>query len=159
MATFTLTAEPGKQETVVVSQFDAPRELVFKALTSAEHIPNWWGPAYLTTTIDKFEARPGGLWRFVQKDAEGGEYAFHGVYHEVSAPERVIYTFEWEGMPGHVLMETIILEASEGGTRMIDQLVYQSVADRDGMLQTGMADGTADSLKRLEEVVMGLAKR
>src|SRR5579859_6445445 len=88
-----ITAEPGKQEVVITREFEAPRELVFKAFTDPKLIPQWWGPRYLSTRVDKMDLRPGGQWRFINQDAEGKEYAFHGVYHEVRAPERVIDTF------------------------------------------------------------------
>jgi len=145
-----LTAEPGQPYITIEREFDAPREQVFKALTSAEAIPLWWGPGNLTTVIDKLEAREGGRWRFVQKDAEGNEFAFHGVYHEIS-PERTIDTFEWEGLPerGHVIMEKMTLEEVDGKTKMKTLMTYMSVADRDGMLQYGMEKGLTESHDRL----------
>jgi uncharacterized protein YndB with AHSA1/START domain len=81
----------------------------------------------------------------------GSEDAFHGVYHDAVAPERIVYTFEYEGMPGHVLLETITFEEQDGRTLMTDSSVFQSVADRDGMLQSGMESGAAESMDRLDE--------
>lgn len=152
----TITAEPGKQEIVITREFEAPRELVFKAITDPELLPQWWGPRYLSTIIDKMDVRPGGQWRFIHRDAEGNEYAFHGVYHEVLAPERIIDTFEFEGLPetGHVTLETMKLEALPGGrTRLVTQSVFQSLADRDGTLQSGMEAGINDTYDRLEELL------
>lgn len=152
----TVVAEPGKQEMLITREFDAPRELVFKAVTDPELISQWWGPRDLSTEVDKMDVRPGGQWRFINRDAQGNEYAFHGVYHEVLAPERVIDTFEFEGLPesGHVTLETMRLEALPGGkTRLTTQSVFQSVADRDGMLQSGMEEGVNDSYDRLEELL------
>jgi len=154
-----ILAEPGKQEIVITREFDAPRELVFKAVTDPTLIPQWWGPRYLSTEVDKMDMRPGGQWRFINRDAQGTEYAFHGVYHEVLAPERVIDTFEFEGLPetGHVTLETMKLEALPGGrTRLIAQSVFQSVADRDGMLQGGMEEGVNDTYDRLAELLKKL---
>lgn len=151
-----ITAEPRKQEIVITREFDAPRELVFKASTDPKLIPQWWGPRYLATEVDKMDVRPGGQWRFINRDAEGKEYGFHGVYHEVLAPKRVIDTFEYEGLPetGHVILETIRFEELPGGrTKLIAQSVFQSVADRDGMLQSGMDEGTEDTYNRLEELL------
>ena len=151
-----ILAEPGKQEMLITREFDAPRELVFKATTDPELIPQWWGPRYLSTEVDKMDVRPGGQWRFVNRDSEGREYAFHGVYHEVLAPSRVIDTFEFEGLPetGHVVLETIKFEDLPGGrTRLIAQSVFQSVADRDGALQSGMESGVNDTYDRLEELL------
>jgi uncharacterized protein YndB with AHSA1/START domain len=154
--TTTITAEPGKQEIVITREFDAPRELVFKACMDPQLIPQWWGPRYLSTEVDKMDVRPGGQWRFINRDAEGNEYAFHGVYHEILAPERVIDTFEFEGLPerGHVTLETMRLEELPGGrTRLVVQSIFQSVADRDGMLQDGAAEGVNDTYDRLAELL------
>jgi uncharacterized protein YndB with AHSA1/START domain len=89
-----IIAERGKQEVIITRVFDAPREFVFKAYTDRDQIPQWWGPKRFTTTIDKMDVKPGGLWRFVQRDAAGNEYAFHGVYHDVRSPDRIVDTFE-----------------------------------------------------------------
>lgn len=149
-----IVVEPGKQEIVVTRVFDAPRALVFKAFTDPASIPQWWGPRYLTTTIETMQAKPGGLWRFVQRDAGGNVYAFHGVYHSVNAPEQIVSTFEFEGTPGHVLMETVTLQELDGKTKITDQSVFQSVADRDGMVQEGMSQGVNDSMERLDELLL-----
>ena len=154
--TVTILAEPGKQEMRISREFDAPRELVFKAFTDPALLPQWWGPRYLTTVVDKLDVRSGGQWRFINRTAEGNEFAFHGVYHEILAPERIIDTFEFEGLPetGHVALETLTLEALSGGrTRLTTQSVFQSVADRDGALQSGMEEGLNDSYERLAELL------
>ena len=154
--TTAVLAEPGKQEIIVTREFDASRELVFKAYTDPTLIPQWWGPRYLSTEVDKMDVRPGGQWRFINRDAQGNEYAFHGVYHEVLAPERVIDTFEFEGLPetGHVTLETMKLEALPGGrTKLTTQSVFQSVADRDDMLQTDMEEGVNETHDRLAELL------
>jgi uncharacterized protein YndB with AHSA1/START domain len=159
--TTNILAEPGKQEIVITREFDAPRELVFKACTDPSLIPQWWGPRNLSTEVDKMDVRPGGQWRFINRDAEGNEYAFHGVYHEVLAPERVIDTFEFEGLPetGHVTLETMKLEELPGRrTRLTTQSIFQSVADRDGMLQGGMAEGTNDTYDRLAELLKKISQ-
>lgn len=154
--TTTITAEPGKQEMTITREFDAPRELVFKVVTDSELLPQWWGPRYLTTEVDQMDVRPGGQYRYIQRDPDGNVYAFHGVYHEILAPERIIDTFEFEGLPetGHVALETMRLEALPGGrTRLIAHSVFQSLADRDGMLQSGMESGVIDTYNRLEELL------
>lgn len=114
MTKVNLVAEPGKQEIVITRIFDAPRELVFKVCTDPTLIPQWWGPRRLTTTVDRMDVRPGGSWRFVHRAPDGSEYAFHGVYHAVVPPELVVNTFEFEGMPGHVVMETVTFEDHGG---------------------------------------------
>jgi uncharacterized protein YndB with AHSA1/START domain len=153
MSRMNLIAEPGKQEVVVTREFDAPRQLVFKVSMDPELIPQWWGPSRLTTTVDKMEVRPGGRWRYVQRDREGNVFAFHGVYHDIVAPERVVQTFEFEGEPGHVVLETTTFEEQGGKTLMTVQDVYQSVEDRDGMVSSGMEEGEAESLERLDSLL------
>jgi uncharacterized protein YndB with AHSA1/START domain len=151
-----ITAEPGKQELTITREFDAPRELVFKAFTDPVLYVKWLGPRRLSTRLETFEPHSGGSWRYVQSGADGMEHAFHGVYHEVCYPERIINTFEYEGLPesGHVILETMRFEAMPGGrTRLVGQSVYQSVADRDGMLQAGMEEGVNDSYERLAELL------
>ena len=151
MSDMKVVADPGTQEIIITRSFDAPRELVYKAYTDPDAVRQWWGQRTSETVIDELEARAGGRWRFVERDGEGNEHGFHGVYHEATAPERIIYTFEFEGMPGHVLLETITFEEQDGKTHMTDLSVFQSVGDRDGMLQSGMESGAAESLDRLDE--------
>lgn len=145
MAKNHLIAEPGKQEIVMTRVFDAPRELVFEVYTDPNRIPEWWGPKVLTTIVDRMDVRPGGIWRFIQHDPDGNEYGFHGVYHAVEPPERFVYTFEFEGMPGHVLLETATLDEQDSKTTMTVQSVFQSIEDRDGMLAS-MTEAAADEI-------------
>src|SRR5512142_1623111 len=153
MSKLNMIAEPGKQEIIITRVFDAPRELVFKMMTDPKLIPQWWGPKYLTTTVDRMDVKPGGSWRFVQRDANGNEYGFHGVYHEVEPSKRLVYTFEFEGVAGHVALETVRYEEFEGKTKITDQAVFQSVEDRDGMLNSGMESGASESNDRLAELL------
>jgi uncharacterized protein YndB with AHSA1/START domain len=151
MADLQVVADPGTHEIQITRSFDAPRELVYRAFTDPDAVRQWWGQRDNETIVDRLEARAGGQWRFVQRSQDGNEHGFHGVYHEAVAPERIVYTFEWEGMPGHVLLETVTLEEQDGKTHMTDISVFQSVADRDGMLQSGMESGAAESFDRLDE--------
>ncbi len=156
-----ITAEPGKQEIIIEREFDAPRELVFKAFTDPKLYAQWLGPRGLTMKLETFEPRDGGSWRYIQKDQNGNEFAFHGVNHEVNAPERIISTFEFEGLPekGHVILQTARFVAMPGNrTLLSSQSVFQSVADRDGMLQSGMEMGVNDSYDRLDELLEILKK-
>ena len=148
-----VVAQPGKQEVLVSRLLDAPRERIFQAMTDAKLIPQWWGPVGYTTTVEKLEAKPGGSWRFVQKDPAGNVHAFHGVFHEVAAPERTVMTFEYEGTPGNVLLQTTSLEDVNGKTLLQQQLVFQSVQARDGMVEMGMEKGNNESLDRLEALL------
>lgn len=151
----TIKAEPGKQELFIIREFDAPRELVFKAHTDPNLFVKWIGPHGLTTTLETFEPVSGGKWRFIQKDKDGNEFGFHGVFHEVS-PERVIQTFEFDGLPesGHATLETIRFESLPNGrTRLTSQSVFQSVSDRDAMVQSGMEHGVVEGYERLDEIL------
>jgi uncharacterized protein YndB with AHSA1/START domain len=156
MALFTL---PSDREIAMECVFDAPRELVFTAATDRALIPRWWGPGALATTVEEMDVRPGGAWRYVQRDASGNEYAFHGQYVEVSAPERLAYTFEFEGMPGHVMLETAAFEEHDGTTKMTVVDRFDSVEDRDGSLQSGMEEGAREIQERFAELLADLQRR
>ena len=151
-----LTVEPGKQELIVVREFDAPRELVFKAFTDQKLMERWLSPKKLKMKIHKFEPKDGGSWRYSHTDENGNEYTFRGVNHEVVAPERIIQTFEFEGLPekGHVALETARFEVLPGNrTRLVNQTLFQSVADRDGMIASGMEGGMNEAYDQLDELL------
>jgi uncharacterized protein YndB with AHSA1/START domain len=151
-----IKAEPGKQEVIIVREFDAPRELVFKAFTDPKILVKWLGPREMTMTIQKFEAKSGGSWQYTHADKDGNKFPFHGVCHELTTPERIIQTFEFDGLPekGHVALETAIFESLPGNrTRVTAQSLFQSVNDRDGMVQSGMEHGVKDSHERLDELL------
>ncbi|HVW96002.1 MAG TPA: SRPBCC family protein [Mucilaginibacter sp.] len=151
-----IKAEPGKQELFITREFEAPRNRVFKAFTTPELILQWLGPCNLKMRIDKFDAKAGGSYRYIHTDPAGNDYGFHGVVHEVLAPERIIQTFEFEGLPeaGHVTLETSRFEElPDGRTRVTIQSVFQSVTDRDGMIQAGMEYGVRESHDKLEELL------
>jgi uncharacterized protein YndB with AHSA1/START domain len=157
----TITAEPGKQEVFITRQFDAPRELVFKAFVDPELYVQWLGPRGYQMRLDVFEPRSGGRWRYIHIDKEGRQHGFHGVNHQVKAPERLIDTFEYEGLPedGHVALETVSFEVLPGNrTKVTMQSVFQSVADRDSMIESGMEHGVVDSHERLDELLETLQK-
>ena len=148
----TVTAEPGKQELYIIREFDAPRELVFRAHTEADLYEKWVGPDDLAMTVEKMEAYAGGSYRFLHT-RDNHVYAFHGVYHEVLVPERIIGTFEFDGLPetGHVIMGTTKFEdLGSGRCRLVHQSVFQSVADRDGMVQSGMERGVTEGYDKLD---------
>ena len=147
---------PGKQEIIVTRTYNAPRELVYKIVTDPKLIPEWWGPRNLTTTVEKMELRWGGQWRFVQRDPQGNIFAFHGVYHEVKSPELLIYTMEWEGMPGHVLLNIDRFDEHDGITIWNSSSIFETVEDRDGMLQQGMEGGTREITERINELLTKL---
>jgi uncharacterized protein YndB with AHSA1/START domain len=147
-----LVADPGKQEASVIRTFDAPRDQLFRAFTDPKLMVQWWAPRQFSIIIEKLEARPGGSWRILNRDTDSNEFWFHGVYHEVS-PERLVYTFEFEGMPGHVLLGIVTFEGSGGRTRVTEKSVFESVADRDGMIAAGMEEGSYETMDRLAGLV------
>lgn len=152
----TVTAEPGKQELFINREFDAPRDLVFRAHTDPELYSQWVGPRNLTGKIEKFALGSGQVWREIYSDASGNEFAFNGVCHYMSAPEKIIRTFEFEGLPerGHVALETAVFEElPDGRTKLTIQSVFQSIAERDGMVQSGMEMGVNESHERLDELL------
>jgi uncharacterized protein YndB with AHSA1/START domain len=153
-----ITAEPGIPQIVIEREFDAPRDLVFRALTEPELMVRWLGPRELTTTFELYEARDGGRWRYVSTDADGNEYGFHGVFHGDPSPDGTVQTFEFEGMPGHVALETLTLEERDGRTLVRTVSGFQSVEDRDGMVASGMEHGVHDSHERLAELLLTLGR-
>jgi len=148
-----MTVEPGTQEVLLTWTFQARRHLVFTAYTDPQMVVNWWGPRELTTTVEQLDARSGGGWRFIQRDPDGNMYAFHGVFHEVSPPQRLVRTFEYEGAPGRVILETVMFEEVDGRTKITTHSLFQSVADRDQMVGDGMERGVLDSMERLAQLV------
>jgi uncharacterized protein YndB with AHSA1/START domain len=157
--TSTTITTRGDLEIVQERVFDAPRELVYNALNDPELIPRWWGPSYLTTTVEKMDVQPGGGWRFVQRAPDGGEHAFNGRYLEVVAPERVSMTFNYEGLPGdHEAVSTLVLTDEGGKTRMTSTMVFKTKEDRDGMVQSGMESGARETDERLAVVLEELKK-
>ncbi|HEX6893499.1 MAG TPA: SRPBCC family protein [Chryseolinea sp.] len=150
----TIIAEPGKQELFIIREFDAPRELVFKAFTDPKLLVKWLGPKDYSMRIDKMEVKSGGSYRYTHSDLKGNEFGFRGVIHQIEKPDRVIQTFEFEGMPGHVSLDTATFEALPGNrTKVTGQSVFQSVADRDGMIMSGMERGVVDSHERLDTLL------
>ncbi len=156
--TTVVTAEPGKQELFITREFDAPRELVFRAHTDPELYVQWVGPHGMTMTIEQWDCRDGGSYRYTHERG-GHTYAFFGVNHEVLEPERIIGTFEFDGLPerGHVIMGKTTFEDLPGGRcRVVHQSVFFSVADRDGMVQSGMKRGVSDGYEKLDAMLSGM---
>ena len=147
------TIEPGKQEIISTVILDAPRELVFRAYIDPKLFAQWWGPRRYENKVEKFDSRSGGEWRVVQVGDDGGQHGFRGVNHDVTAPERICQTFEYEGFPGHVALQTATFEPLGNTTKVVAQIVFQSVMDRDGMVGSGMEGGANESMERLAELL------
>jgi uncharacterized protein YndB with AHSA1/START domain len=145
---------PSDHEIVLTRVFDAPRALVFEAHSRCEHLRRWWGRG---NPLDcELDFRPGGSYRFVEHAPSEGDFAFRGEYREIVAPERIVQTFEYEGWPGKVCVETLAFEEHDGKTTLTNTSVFESVEDRDAMLQSGMETGAAQSLDKLAELLATL---
>jgi uncharacterized protein YndB with AHSA1/START domain len=152
MTRTTITAPAGEWYIDVEREFDASRELVHRAYLDPELVTQWLGPRKYKMTIDRWDARDGGEYRYIHSDAEN-EYAFHGVFHSMDM-DNMVQTFEFEGAPGHVSLDTQKLEDLGGGrTRIKVRSVFQSLEDRDAMIEAGMGDGLEDSFVRLDDLL------
>jgi uncharacterized protein YndB with AHSA1/START domain len=144
----------GDREVVIERVFDAPRDRVYAAFTDPELIPQWWGRYEDTTTVDKLDVTPGGEWRFVTESSKDGEkHAFRGAFREVVPPERIVWTFEWEGMKGYVSVETVAFEDLGEQTRVTSTSLFFTTEERDGMLESGMEKGLNETYARLDELL------
>ena len=157
MAKTQIIAEPGMPQIVITREFAAPRELLFRAHIDPELLVQWLGPRAQSMTVHRLEARDGGRWRYTHQGADGNEYGFHGVFHGTPSPDGIVRTVEFEGAPGHVSLETITFEDRGCTTLLRQSAVFQSVADRDAMLQSGMERGVTEGMERLDELVARLA--
>ena len=145
---------PSDHEVRIARVFDAPRARVFRAHVDPKAIAEWWGPREYATVVDRMDVRPGGAWRFINRTPEGVEHAFHGVFLEIVPPERLSWTFEYEGTPGHVVTQRVTFDEEPGDkTRLTVHAVYRSREDRDGMLDSGMEEGMRESYDRLDELL------
>jgi uncharacterized protein YndB with AHSA1/START domain len=154
-ATFTM---PSDREVVMTRVFDAPRALLWKAYTDPSLIQKWWGPRRYSTVVEKMDVRPGGVWRIVNRGVDGAEYWFNGVFSEVVKPERLVRTFEFEGAPGHIMVETTTFEELEGKTNVTVTSLFKTKEDRDGMVASGMRDGATESMDRLAGLLKEMSR-
>ena len=150
---------PTDREIHVERVFDAPRDRVFAVYTDPELIPEWWGPRETTTVVDQMDVRTGGRWRFVMRNSDGSESGFRGAYREVTPPERIVQTFEWEPMAGHVSVETATFEDLGDRTKVTTTSIFHTTEERDGMLGSGMEGGMNETYARLDELLARLAAR
>lgn len=151
-----IAAGPGSNEIRTERELEAPRDIVFRAYTEPDLLVQWLGPHGYTMEIDRYEARDGGRYRYVHRDPEGNEFGFRGVFHGDPSPDQMVQTFEWEGMPGHISLDTAVLEDRGDKTLVRTVSIFQSQEDRDGMLQSGMETGVTEGFERLDEVLAKL---
>jgi uncharacterized protein YndB with AHSA1/START domain len=142
----------------ITREFDAPRDLVFKAYTDPELLVQWLGPRKYKMTLESWDVRDGGKWRYVHSDEAGNAYGFHGVFHGDQSPDGMVQTFEFEGWPGHVSLESLTFEEKDGKTILHNHSVYQTIEARDGMIESGMESGVNDGYDRLDELLVKLAQ-
>ena len=148
-----IVADPDVPLVRIVREFDAPKELVFRAHTDPELLVQWLGPQDVTMAIDHYDCRTGGSYRYVHS-RDGEEYGFHGSFHEVRPNELIVQTFTFEGMPDGVALEKLRLEdLGNGRTRLTATSLVDSFADRDAFLASGMEVGVVEGYERLDEVL------
>ena len=148
---------PSDREIHIEREFDAPRDRVFAAFTDPDLIPEWWGPRGTTTEVVAMDVRTGGDWRFVVHNSDGTQTGFRGTYREISPPERIVQTFEWDGMPGYVSVETAVFEDLGDRTKVTTTTIFHTTEERDGMLGSGMEGGMNETYERLDELLAKLA--
>ena len=153
MTELEITAEPGVPQSLTSRELDAPRDLVYRAFTEPELLAQWLGPRKYRMTVERFEPRDGGTYRYVHSDEAGNAYGFHGVFHGDPSPEGIVQTFEFEGAPGHVSLDTVTFEEHDGRTTVRTNSLFQSVEARDAMVNSGMGDGMSQGYDRLDELV------
>ena len=146
---------PSDREARIERVFDAPRERVWRAYTDPKLLAQWWGRGN-KLTIEKFEFERGGHWRFVEHGPEG-DHGFEGRFREITPIERIVQTFEWDGMPGYVSVDTAeFVDLGDGKTRVVSTALFFTTEERDGMLQSGMETGLAQSYEALDKLLASL---
>lgn len=154
-ATATIST-PADREIRIERVFDAPVERVWRAFTDPQLLAQWWGRGN-KLVIERMEVERGGHWRFVEHSPDG-VHGFEGRYREVTPTERIVQTFEWDGMPGYVTIDTAEFEdLGDGRTKVVTTSLFHTTEERDGMLASGMADGLNQSYAVLDDLLRTLA--
>jgi len=149
---------PSDREIRLTRLFDAPRHLVFEAMTKPEHIKRWWGclAQGYSVPICQVDLRPGGAWKFVNQIPSGEAMTFYGVYREITPPDRLVFTEIFAPFPDAESVVTADFTTEDGKTRLTVTALYPSVEVRDQVIKSGMEKGAAISYDRLEEVAQEL---
>ena len=148
----TINTPAGTPFVEVIREFAATPAQLFRVMSDRDLVAQWLGPRELDATVEEYDVRTGGKYRYIHRD-DSGEYAFRGVFHTVEPDKLVIQTFEWEGAPGEVCIEKMTLEPTEKGVRLHQQSVFPSVEARDQSIEYGMESGINDSMDRLAELL------
>ena len=151
-----IVASSSEPSIVITRAFDAPRHLVFDAWTKPEHVKRWWGCEQNALVVCEIDLRVGGSFRYVMREPGGSEHGFHGVYREITRPERLVHTYVYEPFPDAEALVTMTLAEVGGRTTMVETTLHKTLAHRDGHLQSGMDAGADAALERLERVVASL---
>jgi uncharacterized protein YndB with AHSA1/START domain len=144
---------PDLPQVIVEREFAAPAQLVLRAHLEPELLAQWLGPREMATTVEHYETHHGGTWRYLHRGPAGDEYAFRGVFHGEPSAAGIVQTFEYEGWPGRVKLDTTTLQEHDGVTLLRTVSAFQSVDDRDAMVASGMERGLRDSCERLETLL------
>ncbi|MGH9278284.1 MAG: SRPBCC family protein [Acidimicrobiales bacterium] len=148
-----IVTTPTDREIHVERVFDAPRDRVWEALIDPDQLTQWWGRGN-RVDIERYEPERGGHWRFVEHSPDGGTHGFEGRFREITPPERIATTFEWDGMPGYVVINTMTLtDLGDGRTRLTATSLFHTTEERDGMLQSGMEEGMNASYAALDRLL------
>ena len=151
-----ITAPDGVPFIDTSREFAAPRDLVFRAFTEPDLLVQWLGPGKYEMVVEEYDVRAGGRWRYLHRDDDGNEYGFHGVFHGDPSPDGMVQTFEFEGAPGHVALDKLVLEDRGGRTVVHTHSVYQSVEARNAMVESGMAEGMDAGFNKLDALLARL---
>ncbi len=146
---------PTDREIRIERIFNASRDRVWQAFTDPKLVAQWWGRGN-KLVVEKMEVERGGHYRYVEHSDEG-VHGFEGRYREVTPKERIVYTFEWDGMPGHVAVDTMTLEdLADGRTRIVVVSIFHTTEERDGMLGSGMEGGLNEAYAALDKVLAAM---
>lgn len=149
-----IVTTPTEREIRTERVFNAKRDRVWRAFMEKELVAQWWGRGN-KLDVEKFEPVAGGHWRIVEHH-EGGSDGFEGRYREVTPQDRISRTFEWDGMPGHVIVETAEFEdLGDGRTKVISTSLFFTMEERDGMLDMGATAGMSESYAALDRLLAG----
>ena len=148
----------GDRETVLTRVFDAPRKLVFDALTKPELLRQWFGPRGFSLTVCEVDLKTGGAWRFVLQGPDGKtKMGMHGHYREIAPPERLVHSESFDDFPGDPAIVTTILVEQAGQTTLTATVLSPSKEIRDAVIKSGMEHGAAESYDRLAEMLAATA--
>lgn len=148
-ATDAVVSTPGDRDIHIERVFNAPRERVWAAYTEPELLAQWWGRGN-KLDVERWELERGGHWRFVEH-SDDGQHGFEGRFREVTPIDRLVHTFEWDGMPGYVCIETAtFIDLGDGRTKVVTDCLFHTARERDGMIQSGMEHGLNASYAALD---------